>query len=206
MDCSPPSSSVHGILQARILEWVAMPSSRGSSQPRDPTRVSRIAGGFFTTWATREAQGRGSLRAKCPQFCFKETKMSSYDSSAFLSPFWKCMSYTALGKGMETHSSVLGWRIRMDRGAWWATVHGVTKSQTWLSMQYRMTWWKQGPSTFYGIFSLATDSPEDLGLAWESVFGKRRLSGRSERGWEHPLALSFPVFSQRRLVSPKGEF
>ena len=40
MDCSPPGSSVHGILQARILEWVAMPSSRGSSQPRDGTHVS----------------------------------------------------------------------------------------------------------------------------------------------------------------------
>ena len=39
-NCSPPGSSVHGILQARILEWVAMPSSRGSSLPRDPTRVS----------------------------------------------------------------------------------------------------------------------------------------------------------------------
>ena len=44
-----------GILQARILEWVAMPSSRGSSQPRDRTQVSRIADGFFTTWATRKA-------------------------------------------------------------------------------------------------------------------------------------------------------
>ena len=59
MDCSPPGSSVHGILQARILEWIAMPSSRGSSQPRDQTQVSCIAGRFFTFWATREAQ-RGS--------------------------------------------------------------------------------------------------------------------------------------------------
>ena len=55
MDCSPPESSVHGIFQARILEWVAMPSSRGSSQPRDWTQVSCIAGGCFTAWATREA-------------------------------------------------------------------------------------------------------------------------------------------------------
>ena len=55
MDCGPPGSSVHGILQARILEWVAMPSSRGSSQPRDRTQVSRIEGKFFTVWATREA-------------------------------------------------------------------------------------------------------------------------------------------------------
>ena len=56
MDCSLSRSSVHGILQARILEWVAISFSRGSSQPRDWTRVSRIAGGRFTIWATREAQ------------------------------------------------------------------------------------------------------------------------------------------------------
>ena len=46
----------HRILQARILEWVAFPFSRGSSQPRDRTQVSSIAGRFFTSWATREAQ------------------------------------------------------------------------------------------------------------------------------------------------------
>ena len=49
MDCSPPGSSVHGILQARILEGVAIPFSRGSSQPRDQTQVSCIAGKFLTT-------------------------------------------------------------------------------------------------------------------------------------------------------------
>ena len=48
--------TVRGILQARILEWVAFPFSRRSSQPRDQTQVSCIAGGFFTSWATREAQ------------------------------------------------------------------------------------------------------------------------------------------------------
>ena len=52
MDCSAPGSSVHGIPQARILEWVAMPFSRGSSQPKDQTWVSCIAGRFFTIWAT----------------------------------------------------------------------------------------------------------------------------------------------------------
>ena len=51
MDCI-----VHGILQAKILEWLAFPFSRGSSQPRDQTQVSHIAGGFFTSWARREAQ------------------------------------------------------------------------------------------------------------------------------------------------------
>ena len=48
MDCSLPDSSVHGILQGRILEWAAMPSSRGSSRPRDRTQVSHIVDRFFT--------------------------------------------------------------------------------------------------------------------------------------------------------------
>ena len=54
MDGSPPGSSVHGILQARILDWVAISSFKGSSQHRDWTQVSHIAGGFFTIWATRK--------------------------------------------------------------------------------------------------------------------------------------------------------
>ena len=47
--CNPVNYTVHGILQARILEWVAIPVFRGSSQPRDQTQVYRIASGFFTT-------------------------------------------------------------------------------------------------------------------------------------------------------------
>ena len=54
--CDPVDYTVYEILQARTLEWVAFPFSRGSSQPRDQTQVSHIAGGFFTSWATREAQ------------------------------------------------------------------------------------------------------------------------------------------------------
>ena len=55
MYCSPPGSSVHGTLQTRILECVTIPFSRGSSQPRDWTWVSCMAGGSFTVWASREA-------------------------------------------------------------------------------------------------------------------------------------------------------
>ena len=60
VDCSPSGSSAHGLLQVRILDWVAaaaaaIPFSRGSSQPRDQTRVSPIAGTFFTIWVIREA-------------------------------------------------------------------------------------------------------------------------------------------------------
>ena len=71
-DCDPGDYTVHGILQARILEWVAFPFSRGSSQPRDRTQVSRITGRFFTSWATREAQ---------PALSVRSTKYSRYEQS-----------------------------------------------------------------------------------------------------------------------------
>ena len=61
MDCSLSGSFAHGIRQARILECIAIPLSRGSSQPRDQTRVVCIAGRFFTVWASREAP----LQIKC---------------------------------------------------------------------------------------------------------------------------------------------
>ena len=54
MDCTPPGSSIHGIFQARILEWVAISFSRRSSQPRNWTRVSHIVSRHFTIWATRK--------------------------------------------------------------------------------------------------------------------------------------------------------
>ena len=67
---SPPGSSVHGILQAKILEWVAIVFSRGSFRPRDRTQVPCIAGRFFTIWAIREAQNKKEaiqkLHWKCP--------------------------------------------------------------------------------------------------------------------------------------------
>ena len=63
MDFSPPGSSVHGIPQARILEWVSVSCSRGSSQPRDQIRISCIAGRFFTT----EPQGKPIPACTCFQ-------------------------------------------------------------------------------------------------------------------------------------------
>ena len=56
MDYSLPGSSVHGILQVRILKWVAVPFSRRSSQPKVQTPVSQVAGRFLSVWATREAR------------------------------------------------------------------------------------------------------------------------------------------------------
>ena len=63
MDGSLPDSSIHGIFQARILEWFGISFSRGSSPPRDWTQVAHTVGRLFTVWATREAQFKveGSL-------------------------------------------------------------------------------------------------------------------------------------------------
>ena len=78
IDCSPAGSSVHAVLQARTLEWVAIPLSRGSSQPRDPTWVSCTAGRFFTIWATGKLS---VLRQYCLfPFTFRLAGLSSSGS------------------------------------------------------------------------------------------------------------------------------
>ena len=124
VDCSPPSSSVHGILQARILEWVAISFSRGSSQPRDRTQVSHIAGRRFNLCTTelqmirlRVGEGNGTAL----QYSCLENPM---DGGAWwvavhgvahcrtrLSDFTFTFHFHALEKEMATHSSVLAWRI-----------------------------------------------------------------------------------------------
>ena len=70
MDCTPPGSSILEVLQARILEWVAISFFRGSSWPRDQTPISCAAGRFFTVWATREAQSY-----KVPEVSFDSNQL-----------------------------------------------------------------------------------------------------------------------------------
>ena len=69
MDCSLPGSSIHGVFQARILEWVAISFSRGSFRPRDWTQVSHIVGRRFTIWATREVYWKRALNFTGLVFC-----------------------------------------------------------------------------------------------------------------------------------------
>ena len=70
MDYSLPGSSIHGVFQARVLEWVAISFSRGSSQPRNWTLVSLIAGRCFTVWATRKASHQfSSVAQSCLTLC-----------------------------------------------------------------------------------------------------------------------------------------
>ena len=70
MDCSLPGSSVHGIFQAMVLEWIAISFSRWSSRPTDWTQVSRIVDRSFTTWATREPHLEAQFASANPKFPF----------------------------------------------------------------------------------------------------------------------------------------
>ena len=113
MDYSQPGSSVHGILQARILQWIAMPSSRGSSQPRNQTRVSCAAGRFFIVSAIRKAQRVKGKQLIILCFAFScespvhgicvSTPYCPSPSLFFFPPLVFANSFTALHQGMCWH-------------------------------------------------------------------------------------------------------
>ena len=128
MDCSLPGSSVPGILQARILEWVAISFSRGSSRPRDRTQVSRDGGRCFNLWATREA------KSTC-----NSGDLSSIPGSG-RSP--------GEGNGNPLQYSCM--ENPMDGGARWAT-----KSWTWLS-DFTFTFWLEQLGKEWGLTRVKT--------------------------------------------------
>jgi len=128
--------TVHGILQARILEWVAFPFSRGSSQPRDQTQVSRIAGGFFYLLSHRGMHTHKNVAAQFSQHHLLVRQFCSTVHSWLLShksvdhifaslvaqlennplAIWETWISSLnwedpLEKGKATHSSILAWRI-----------------------------------------------------------------------------------------------
>jgi len=99
MDCSVPDSSIHGILQARILKWVTIHFSRGSSQPRDWTQLSLIAGRFFTVWATREAPKMVQTLTECLQHFLSFYYMNQQSHTwPFITEIWKLTLTQYIGK------------------------------------------------------------------------------------------------------------
>ena len=150
--CDSMDHTVHGILQARILEWVTFPFSRGSSQPRDRIQVSCIAGGFFTSWATREALMYLTLfqyhslfksnwdclwrRQWHPTPVLVPGKSHGQRSLEGCSPwgrwgsdtterlhFYFSLSCIGEGNGNPLQHSCL--ENPRDEGAWWAAIYGV---------------------------------------------------------------------------------
>ena len=114
MDCSPPGSSVHGILQARILAWVAIQFLRGSSWPRSQTRVSRIAGRFFTVYHNRfissnwrsnySFQARGNHSVFLPDSSLPQQLLVARDFQAHIESETAC--HSCLSSFQFSHSVV----------------------------------------------------------------------------------------------------
>ena len=158
LDCSLPGSSVHGILQARILEWIAIPFSRGSSQPRDQTCVSHIEGRFFTIWATREADVE-----------FKE-------GLNYRPLSWSMASPSGLYKweddrGKWRVGSVKLWKLDHMMKSWW---HLVSRSmQTWGMSAHLITglWCLSLPVRCFSAFRVHINYLEIL-LKWRSWFSR----------------------------------
>ena len=152
MDCSPAGSSAHGNFQARILERAAISFSRGSSPPRDWACVSHVTWncrwifyhwGFPGSSAGKESTCNAGNPSSIPgsrstpgegigyplQCCEASlvVKIVKNLPAVRKTWVWSLGWEEPLEEGMATHSSILAWRIAMDRGAWQATVHGGHK-------------------------------------------------------------------------------
>ena len=139
--CDPIDYTVHGILQARILEWVAFPFSSGSSQPRDQTQVSYIAGGFFTSWATMLNENI-ILNCKAHSYTFLFSLwwlgVGGVSIVAVTSP------QLAGSRGRFSHRNLLSWwkdeNVPPDSGSIWmpycllSPTHYSYHSQKWSSI------------------------------------------------------------------------
>ena len=143
MDCSPPGSSVHGIFQARTLEWVAISFSRRSSRPRDWTRiscVSCIGRKILYHWATWEAHNN------MDRFCKHYTEENKPDTKSTCSfgPIYIKFSE----KAMAPHSSTLAWKIPwteeparlQSMGSLWVGHDWVTSLSLFTFMHWRRKW------------------------------------------------------------------
>ena len=157
MNCNLPASSVHGISQARILEWVSIPSSRVSSWRRDRTCISCIGSLILYHWATREAQWKAIIGLKnniLETLRHTEKAMAPHSSTLAWKIPWmeepsrlKSMGSFKVGQDWATSLSLftfMHWRRKWQptpvflpgesqgQGGLWAAVYGVSQSRTWL--------------------------------------------------------------------------
>ena len=114
--------TVHGIFQARILEWVTFPFSRGSSQTRNRTQVSCIAGRFFISWGTREAKQNKLVKGKTSQIISFKLKAKNVQCNQRLKRKKK-------GKSMTLWDHI-GYRLPS------ASVHGISKQECWSGLPF----------------------------------------------------------------------
>ena len=136
MDCNPPGSSVHGVFQARILEWVAMPSCRGSSWPRNRTHESCIGKWVLYLWATWEAPQTEfcSVAQSCPALCNSMDCSTSgfpvlHHLQEFAQTHVQWVDDAIQSSHPLSHSSLPAPNVSQDQGLfqWVCSLHQVAK-------------------------------------------------------------------------------
>ena len=129
VDCHPPGSSVHRILQARILEWVAILFSRESSQPKDQTQVSCIADRFFTIWANREARVSRTVVLKADQISESHGEILKPTIPVLYS---RAIASKFLGRGIGCQELPKFTQVILIFSQFWKPMCGVLFSRTWV--------------------------------------------------------------------------
>ena len=146
-DCSLPGSSIHGIFQARVLEWVAISFSRESSWPRDRTRVSHMVGRCFTVWATGEVL----FEQRALHFYYVPRKLWSWCWLILQSLQAKCFQQIFL---MESQSEILLKCKKRAHKPRQPTLHPIPKHCGWNNFPCRLIWPKVGWLCFSGGWHL----------------------------------------------------
>ena len=177
--CNPMDYTLHGILKARILEWVAFPFSRGFSQPRNPTQVSCIAGRFFISWATGKP---------------KKTGVSS------LSTRWVDVRACLLSPTQLAGVPSPARSLTRVAGLWWGSPLGSLLDQVWkVSYPHHRwgwsprSWWSPSPSHLLSFMLASMWDESNCAVVW-AFFGIAFLLDWNEN-WSFPVLwppLSFP--------------
>ena len=184
MDCSLPGSSIHGIFQARVLEWVAISFSRGSSQPRDRTQIFCIAGRSFTVWATGEALNIHSMPVTALDHKKHETGLSAKSSQSQRRVKLANKSQDNVMRAQKRRAENQGWRLQPEM----PETHGLGFENSSLGKEVR-EW------GFHGV----EGAIPDIGSTRAEQSAAQRREER--RLWIHPGA-TVGIWSLTSLDKP----
>ena len=180
MDCSPPGSSVHGILPAGILELVAMPSSKGSSLPQDWTHISCIVGGFFAHWATWEAPKGATDPCKNVNYVKPLHFLTLQEflnilsnilkmNAAAVKSLWSCPTLCNPTDGSLPGSAVP--RILQARTLEWVAIAFSNASNWKVKVKLLSRVW-----LFVTPWTATYQAPPSVGLTWRQIISKSKIT------------------------------
>ena len=203
ISCQVPLSM--GILQARILEWVAMPCSRGSIQPRDRTQLSHIAGRFFTIWATREAHPRILEWVAYPFSRISSQPRNRTRISCIAGRFFISWATREAVAAAATAAAVKSLQLcptlcnSMGCSLPGFAIHGILQARTleWVAISFSNAWkWKVKVKLLSRVWLLATP--------WAAAYQAPPSMGFSGQQYWSGVPLPFPLVFLDTAKCPQG--